>query len=352
MVNNAFFVGRGNGFIPDTISFLQHLIGERMDFDITYELALDALHARVETFVEDYNNRLDASKPIIYADKIVFTKGAGKVHADTTEICELTNVALFESLDTGQPVEIVYTLPESRIDAQALLNAHNSVHIPVQSAELDRETWAVTNCVVGVDFCLLSAVSLLKATESGKTVTIDVEFIQPETTKDYLESRLFRDLIGECTTWVHGDEGRITNVKLSSEAIDGIILEPDEEFSFNDVVGVRSRAKGYSVAGAFVNRRQVYVVGGGICQVSSTIYSAIRDTGLLVTERHPHSRAVPYLPRSRDATVYWGFLDFKFVNNTDYPIRIDIELNDRDLTVRVYGTIVDGFPMFYTDNTE
>jgi len=98
------------------------------------------------------------------------------------------------------------------------------------------------------------------------------------------------------------------------------------------------------MAGAYVNGRTVSSLGGGVCQTSSTIYSAIMDTQLLVTERHPHGRPIPYLPWGRDATVFWGSLDFKFVNNTEYPIRIDITLVDRYLTAKVYGTIIDDFP--------
>jgi hypothetical protein len=344
VVENAFFVGRGRGFIPDTIFFLQRINGEGVFFDINYELDLDALHAYIETFTDGYNSRLDASKPLIYNDRIVMTKGAGQVYADKFELYDIVYIALLDSLYDGNPVEIVYALPESITDTGALLEIHSSIHVPVRSAELDRETWEVSDCVVGVDFCVSSAISLLDATESGKTATISVEYLQPEVTRDYLESKLYRDLIGECTTWVHGGADRITNVRLSSEAINGLLLEPGEEFSFNGTVGVRSFSRGYRPAGAFINNEQVTVIGGGICQVSSTIYSAIRDTGLLITERHQHSRAVPYLPRGRDATVFWRSLDFRFANNTEYPLRIDIELVDRDLTARVYGTIIDDFP--------
>jgi len=92
------------------------------------------------------------------------------------------------------------------------------------------------------------------------------------------------------------------------------------------------------MAGATVN-----VIGGGICQVSSTLYSAIKDTDISVIERSPHGRPVPYLPRGRDATVFWNKLDFKFKNSLDYPIRIDFELENRSLNVKVYGTVLEDY---------
>jgi vancomycin resistance protein YoaR len=121
------------------------------------------------------------------------------------------------------------------------------------------------------------------------------------------------------------------------------VLNPDEEFSFNEVVGPRTSARGFLPAGVFIGGRLEEGIGGGICQTSSTLYSAIMDSELYITERYPHGRAIPYLPRGRDATVFWNVLDFKFENNTDYPLRIDFDLDDRSLTARVYGTIIEDY---------
>jgi len=247
-------------------------------------------------------------------------------------------------LEADRPVEIEYFLPETTTDAIELLAIHRGLQIPVQSAVLDHETLLVADCIIGVDFDLFKAVELLNATESGKTATINVEFIQPEISREYLESLLFRDLIGEETTYVRGTTDRLTNIRISSEAINGLILAPGEEFSFNNVVGARHSSKGYRPGGAFVDGEPVTVIGGGVCQTSSTLHSAIMDTEILITERRPHSRAIPYLSRGRDATVFWNKQDFKFENNTEYPLRIDFELEERNLTVRVYGTIIDDFP--------
>jgi len=303
-VESVYSIGRGQGFVKDTISFLRRLYDNNINYSINHEYDLDLFHSQITGFVEDYNENLIAQKPLIYTDRIVITKGAGKALADTLVIKDIAYIGLFDSFESNHPVEINYSLPETTTDAFELLFLHQNMYVPVRSAELNLETLTVEECAVGVGFDLLDAVALLNDTESGKTATIYVDYTQPEITKDYLESLLFRDLLGTETTRVGGTADRVTNVRLSAEAINGLVLSPGEEFSFNGVVGVRTRERGYRTGGAFVGGELVPVTGGGICQTSSTLYSAIKDTELLVTERYAHGQPIPYLPRERDATVY------------------------------------------------
>ena len=191
----------------------------------------------------------------------------------------------------------------------------------------------------GIVVTLAVVIALLAGAGSGLSIFIDVEYTQPENAEEFLENLLFRNLIGECVTQIPGTENRLNNIILASASVNGLILEPGEEFSFNRIVGQRTPARGYRSAPAFSNGTTVQAIGGGICQVSSTIYSAIMDSSLQITERHPHGLPVSYIPRGRDATVSWGSLDFRFVNNTDYPLRLDAEVEGRTLTVRAYGTI-------------
>ena len=344
VVESAFNIGRGRGFVLDTISFIRRLNAGIINLDVHYVYDDEALTAYVAAFTEDYNHRLAEAEPLIYSDKIIVTKGAGEKLAEELVLKDLAYIGLFESFETGQPVEVIYTLPETSTDIIRVLDLHQEIRVHVESAALDVETLAVSDCVVGINFDFSQAVEMLNEAESGKTVTIPLEYIQPETTREHLESMLFRDLLGEQRTWVHGGSGRVTNIEISAEAINGLILSPGEEFSFNDVVGVRHSSRGYRAGGAIVGGEMVTVIGGGICQTASTLYSSIRDTELQITERHPHSRPIPYLPRGRDATVFWNRLDFRFINNTDFPLRIDFELDGRNLTARVYGTIIDDFP--------
>lgn len=119
------------------------------------------------------------------------------------------------------------------------------------------------------------------------------------------------------------DENRIYNIKLACERLDGHIVNPDQEFSFNNKMGTMGAADGYKKAIGFdSNGNNIKMYGGGICQISSTLYNAILIANLKVTERHAHSKRVYYVPKNKDATVFSGGPDFKFVNTSDSNIMI------------------------------
>ena len=113
---------------------------------------------------------------------------------------------------------------------------------------------------------------------------------------------------------------------------------PGDVFSFNGTVGERTTARGYKSAGAYVAGETVDQVGGGICQVSSTLYNTVLLSNLEIVERRSHQMTVSYVPMGRDATVNWGTTDFRFKNNTEYPVRIDGIINGRNVTLTIVGT--------------
>lgn len=148
----------------------------------------------------------------------------------------------------------------------------------------------------------------------------------------------FSDVLGSKTTYYNSSvKGRSTNIRLATQAIDGTVLQPGETFSLNGVVGRRTAAKGYQNAIIFQNGQQVEGLGGGVCQVSSTVYGAVLYADLKVTERSSHQFQVSYTPVSQDAAVYYGSQDFKFVNDTDHSIKIAASEGSGSLTVTIYG---------------
>ena len=338
VVDKALSFGRGSGLIMDTVGFILRLSSEYENFKIGYELDAERLHTRVAEFTRNYNDELENSGAQINDGAIIIVKGAGQVQANEQEVFNLAYHALHESLAAGHSTETVYALPETVANRAELIKARQNILVYPLSAAYDRETQMISECVVGVNIDLASAIALLNEAESGQSVTINMEYTQPEVTREHLESLLFRDIIGECISWIPGTEERLNNVILASEAVNSYILEPGEEFSFNRVVGQRTAARGYLPGPAYSGNMTILAYGGGVCQVSSMIYSAIMDTDVRVTERWPHSMPVEYVPRGRDATVSWGTLDFRFMNNTEYPIRIDSEVEGRTLSVYVYGT--------------
>ncbi|MDR2648267.1 MAG: VanW family protein [Clostridiales bacterium] len=143
--------------------------------------------------------------------------------------------------------------------------------------------------------------------------------------------------IGTYTTYTTNVPNRNTNISLACQFLSGTMLKPGSTFSFNRELGYTSESRGFKEAGILVNGMPDTGLGGGICQVSSTIYNAVLEAGLKVVERHAHSAAVGYVPKGRDATVSYGGPDFKFQNNTPNDLYLILEYNDRTLTVSLYG---------------
>jgi len=343
-INEAYSIGRGRGVFFDTVSYLMRHNADEDTFEIDFVMDDNELKNIVTNFVNAYNQRLDSSDPVIYEDKIIFTKGAGHVNADVFEVYELAYNGLFSSLESGNPVMAVYSLPETNKISFDVFDVREKVLVEMVSSVYDLDSNSATQCEIGIDFDALEAAKLLSNTESGKTAEFPLIFTHPDYSQEYLDSLLFRDLIATRQTIAHGTPSRLGNINLAATAINGIVILSGEEFSFNRIVGPRLYERGYREAPAFNQGEVVMATGGGICQVSSTIYAAIKPSDLLVTERRAHGLPVAYLPEGWDATVVWNFTDFRFVNNTDYPIRVEIELEGRNVTSRIYGTIIDDFP--------
>lgn len=143
---------------------------------------------------------------------------------------------------------------------------------------------------------------------------------------DYTEGEVPVDGYGLIATYTTdastSSSARLHNIRLALSTINGTCVEPGEVFSFNGVVGERTKAAGYRPAPAYSRMETVMEYGGGICQVSSTLYAAVEKAGLEIVERHSHSLKVTYIPKGMDATVDWGNKDFKFANNTGEAIYI------------------------------
>jgi len=347
LIVNAFNSGRGRGVIPDVLEYLYRQIPNRggVSFDIDVSLDEDLLRTLTDALTYAYNLELDASGAQVLDDRIVFTKGAGHVNADSNDIFLYIYNGLFESFETGVPIEIRYELPPAGTIVDDVLGLRELVFAEAVNSEFDRETNTATASNVGVDIDIFAAAEILANTEYGRTVEFELLFTYPEYSQEELESILFRDLIGERTTYVHGSSARLNNVALSAEFINGYVMLPGEEFSFNRVVGQRTREAGFQAAPAIVGGGMSNVLGGGVCQTSSTLFASIRPSELNVTEQRRHSRPVPYLPWGWDAAIWYGAIDLRFENNTDYPLLLVMEVEDRNLTARVYGTIVDDFPI-------
>ena len=185
---------------------------------------------------------------------------------------------------------------------------------------------------------LYNTVYTALVTGSGaQTVVVSRQEIAPKVTLSELQSRM--GMISEAKTTASGNKNRKSNIKLALSTLNGVCIQPGEVFSFNGTVGERTEAAGYKSAGAFVDGLLSEEVGGGICQVSTTLFNAVAKSDLEVTARSPHSRPVGYIDKGKDAAVSWPNQDFKFMNDTDYPVYIVAHYDDDESRVYIalYG---------------
>lgn len=147
-----------------------------------------------------------------------------------------------------------------------------------------------------------------------------------------------KDTLGDYTTYFAPYfKERVNNIQLAAKALDGVVIPPGEEFSFNESVGERLPEKGYLPALMFVDNKTVADDGGGICQDSSTLYQAARQANMQILEKHSHSLPVAYVPFGQDATVAYGLLDFRFKNNTQGYLLLSARTGTNWIRVRIFG---------------
>ena len=178
-------------------------------------------------------------------------------------------------------------------------------------------------------------IAALNEGQQGAIVTTNLTLTPADITKDDLTTNF--NLIAAYTTDTTSESNRNTNIELACQAINGTALLPGEVFSFNAATGQRTTEKGYKAAGAIAAGQSIEEVGGGICQVSSTIFNAVARADLEIVERSPHAWPSTYVDRGEDATVNWPNLDFKFRNNTEAPVFIITYYNNRKMSAEIWG---------------
>ena len=313
------------------------------EIDITTELQLDTEY--IETLLQQTANAVEqeminASCSIdVSSEQIVIVTGTDGISLDTETLYDLV-VAAFMDGDYST-LYFDYDLEEAAsIDLETL---YAQVCTEAVDAAYDPDTGTVTQESAGQSFDLEAAELALEQAGEGEEIIIALEIIEPEITQEELEALLFRDVLSSYSSPHTSNTNRTTNLELACAAIDGTVLQPGETFSFNNTVGERTTERGYLPASIYVDGQTEDSAGGGVCQVASTLYYCALYANLEIVEREEHMYFVSYVPGGLDATVYWDTgLDFKFCNNTDYPIRIEANVSGGYVNVTFYGTNIDG----------
>lgn len=213
----------------------------------------------------------------------------------------------------------------------------------VESFDPDTGKFTFTSEVTGYELDTDDLYAQITQAVANGNVNANIEAkiieVAPEHTVEYMKEHFGR--ISYAQTKTTSNSNRNRNIQLATAEFNGMRVEPGETVSFNKTTGERTEAKGYRAAGAYSGGFLVQEPGGGVCQVSTTLYNAVAKADLEVLERSPHSRVSDYVPIGLDAAVNWPSQDFKFKNTSDYPIFIVAEFSDQKLTFKIYGKQLD-----------
>ena len=215
------------------------------------------------------------------------------------------------------------------------------IYTPAQNAEykLEGKELYIVDEIVGRDADKEEITSKLSQLNRGEAVTFNITTVAPEITAAGLREKLFKnELASYKSTYSTAAANRAFNVARAANSVNGTILLPGDTFSYNQAIGNPSLANGYKIAPTYASGKTSEGAGGGVCQVSSTLYSAVLYADLEIVERKSHSLTVGYVPKGQDATVAYGVLDFKFKNNTNNPIKINASATGGKCVVSIVGT--------------
>ena len=336
----AYAYGHDGSILANFFTYLHALVAPKdISEDLAGERDTAAIRAKAEAAAAASNRLAETGGFEIdeEASELLIVKGAENAIVDAEKLYDF----IIEQLD-AHVQEAVYEIPQdgdAAIDMQAL---HDSVCGDPIDAYYDTEKKEIVDGRPGVEFEVAVAQKLWDAAKNGETVHIPVTLTPAGFTADKV-TELYSDLLATKSTSLGGSSAnRINNITLAAQRIDGVVLEPGQSFSYNGTVGQRTVANGFREAGAYANGQVVQEVGGGICQVSSTLYYCTMVANLQITARTNHYFSVGYIEPGMDATVSWGSPDFVFVNSRTFPIRIHAYVSGGMVTVELWGTDVDG----------
>ena len=332
----AFEVGKSKNIFKNSCEFFKLLFSKT---DVGYVPSANeaALGEILYSFGTTFNGEFTDYQVSVKDEQATVTPRIAGQDKNT----ELAQSEVISSIAAGVFSDIPVTLNKAATDDITVDELYEKIHSDPADAEYvyDGNDISIKQQSVGVDVDKEALSEAVKKLNSNETATIPVKTVMPSVTAESLKSKLFNTTLSSySTTYSTKAANRASNIALAASKINGKVLKPGETFSYNGTIGDTTIANGYKVAPVFENGKTSEGVGGGICQVSSTLYSAVLYADLKVVERRNHSLTVAYVPKGQDATVSYGSIDFKFSNNTGYPIKISAATGGGTVTVSLIGT--------------
>lgn len=330
-VEDAFQVGRGKNIFINNFNILKsQILGNNIDLNVTYNDEL------LNNIVQDIKNKIPNAvihpSYCIEGEELIITTGTKGYTIDgnvlKSKIIQTTNLNVVEDIK----IQAFLVEPED-INIEQI---YNEVFTKVQDAYYTTNPFKVYPEVKGIDFNIEEAREILK--EQKEEYIIKLIITQPQKTTSDIGTEAFPDLLSTFSTRYDAtNKTRTTNLQVAVNKINGVVVMPGETFSYNKTLGKRTYEAGYRDAAGYAGGKVVQMIGGGICQISSTLYDAVVYANLDIVERHNHAFTTSYVGAGKDATVVYGSLDFRFENSRNYPIKIVSSLQNGIAKVSIYG---------------
>lgn len=332
-VKKAVEIGKEGNIFENNYKILFALIGKQ---DIKVEMQLNEEAAK--KIIEDLGTNLPGvvieSSYYIEDNKLIITKGQAGVKIDTDKLLE----ELKEKLKGTEKITDYITIPvtEEQPTAIDIDKIHEEIYKEVKDAYYTQNPFEIHPEEEGIDFDVEAAKKALE--EDKEEYEIDLKITKPKVTTSQIGTEAFPDQLATFrTNYDGGDKDRTTNLQLACNKINGKVVMPNETFSYNKTLGARTAAAGYKNAKVYEAGQVVDGIGGGICQISTTLYNAVLRANLEIVERRNHQFVTSYVEAGMDATVVYGMTDFKFKNTRKYPVKIIASAKNGVATVSLYG---------------
>ena len=333
-VDVAFQVGRNGNIFANNYTILFTLLGKK-NIDININMNEEILEKTLKTAGANMPGAIKEASYYIEDDNLKITKGTKGIAINYEDVKNKIEEALKE-INNKNKNFIEMSIIEKEPDKIDIDKIYEEVHKEAKDAYYTKEPFQIFPEVDGVDFNVEEAKKQLE--EDKEEYTIKLTITKPKVTVDQIGTEAFPDRLSIFTTRYNAaDTNRTTNLRIACNKINGKVLMPGETFSYNKTLGERTPAAGYKNAKVYEAGQVVDGIGGGICQISSTLYNAVLMANLDVTDRSNHQFVTSYLPAGRDATVVYGAIDFQFKNTRKTPIKINAGISGGIATVSIFG---------------
>lgn len=335
-VNEANNIGKKNNILIDNFNILKAKI-----FKTNIKIKNEYNKEILQDIIKNINSELPgAVKEVSYEidnDKLIITKGNSGIYIDSEKLKnDIINNINSQLIDIKNDIQI--PVKEKNADPIDIEKIYKEIYKESKDAYIEENPFKLHVEEDGLDFAISMEEAKKIISEEKDSYEIPLKIDKAKVKTEDLGDKLFKETLSKFTTiYDAGNTSRGTNIAIAARTINNTVILPGETFSYNKILGNTTKEKGYQLGTAYVGGKVVPAYGGGICQVSTTLYNAAIYANLEIVERYNHSYSVSYVSGSRDATVSYGGKDFKFKNSRTYPIKIVASAKNGVISVSLKG---------------